>query len=311
MPISAKIICDSVSPQNKRLTSVQVRLPWVISPELLRHRVFSFSSASGRAIPVSRMIQDVLRDPYIPIHWGKNEPGMQAWEEHDGLITCPDYPIDLTSKEAWLYARDSAVDMARAYAAAGYHKQIVNRLLAPFAHINILITATDWANFFALRRHPDAQPEMRAVADAIWEAMKAREPTHLKSGEWHLPFFEDGSWLSSDVERYSLNDAIKISAARCARLSYFTHDGKPSRLEDDLLLANRLLSSKHMSPFEHQATPDSYYSVEQALESYSAGEQTKNIGWQQPNLHGNLTGWRQFRKTIPDENVHSYVEFQT
>lgn len=46
--------------------------------------------------------------------------------------------------------------------------------------------------------------------------------------------------------------AIKINIAKCARLSYNNHDGEID-YEKDIQLHDRLLDSKHMSPFEHCA----------------------------------------------------------
>lgn len=289
MPISARIVEDSVAVNSqKRITTVLIRMPWVLSPELLRHRAFSFSSASGRAIPVKKLIQSAVDDPYIPLHWGKNQPGMQALEENNNLIVHPGNSHRLSRREAWLYARDTAVAIARAFDQANYHKQLVNRLLTPFLHINILITATEWANFFYLRRHPDAQPEIRKLADNIFWEMVSSEPISLASGEWHLPFLHKVEKAS-----FRLEDARLISAARCARLSYWSHEGKVTSNEEDLDLAGKLLSSFHMSPFEHQATPD----------EYTPGSQTE---FYRRRLHGNFVGWVQHRKTILGENVTEY-----
>lgn len=288
--LTAKIIADSISPEGKRLTSVQCRLPWIISPELLRHRVFSFSSASARAIPVERMIQDVLDDPFVPLHWGKNQPGMQAREECDEPLEYWDdllgNYIPCSREEAWEALMYKAVEGAKRFSKAGYHKQIANRLLAPFSHVSILITATEWSNFFALRRHEDAEPHIRMLADRIWGVMGENKPIELKPDQWHLPYVSDEDRLNFEFTHGFMWDlACKVSAARCARLSYTLHDGKPSTIEADLTLANKLLASKHMSPFEHQANPDDTYNI-----------------IRRPWLYGNLVGWIQHRKLIPDES---------
>jgi len=52
----------------------------------------------------------------------------------------------------------------------------------------------------------------------------------------------------------SIDTQIKLSVARCARVSYLNHDGLRDH-QKDIELYNQLLSSKHMSPFEHVATP--------------------------------------------------------
>lgn len=337
--INAKVICDSISPEGIRLTTLQLRYPRVIHSEFMTHRVFSRNASSSRAIPVQRLIQDVLDDPYIPIHWGKNQKGMQADEECNERIYIPSSVIDIqalkggnyakytsfpfnghryTNEEAWLYARNYAVMMAQAFSAVGYHKQIVNRLLEPFSHINVVVSSTKWKNFFALRKHEDAMPEINALAKemhkqlygAMEESIKASNPELLQPGEWHLPYVTDadrhnareyviGAETAHDLEHYidyipptEEEILIKLSVARCARVSYLTHEGKSPNMESDLKLYDDLVGSNplHASPAEHQATPDKFW--------YEPGEH-----WQSPNLHGNFHGWIQYRKTLKNECV--------
>lgn len=297
MTISAKIIADSVSPQGIRLTTLQLRYPKFIHGEFMTHRVFSRNASSSRAIPVERLIRDVIDDPVYPSFWGKNMPGMQANEEHGApvyMLSNPDAnPYE--RQEAWNVARENAVQMARRFAKAGYHKQIVNRLLEPFCHINVVVTATEWSNFFALRRHKDAQPEMRLLADAIYDAMHNSRTVVLEPGQWHLPYVNEAVLSYPGGE----SDAIKVSVARCARVSYLTQDGKTPSVEDDLELYDRLVGAVplHASPCEHQATPDEI--IKGHIGPY--GEYRVDR-WNRPHLHGNFKGWIQYRKTLPGES---------
>ena len=268
MTITAKILADSVTSRGERLTTLQLRYPRFIHAEELTHRVLSTgteivvpdgfmydqdlsrNASSSRAIPVERLIQDVVEDTAMPIHWGKNQPGMQAREEHDAPVhfqTCGFGPREGTAQEAWYGARDNAIISAREFAEAGYHKQVVNRLLEPFSHINVVVTATRWTNFFDLRLHPDAQPEILELAKQMQRAMNQSVPHEATI---HLPFM-----TQEDRVGRTLQDQIRISAARCARVSYMTHDGKPTDPEKDIELAATLWESGHFSPFEHQALP--------------------------------------------------------
>lgn len=261
----------------------------------------SRNASSSRAIPVERLIRDVIDDPVYPSFWGKNQPGMQADKEcDDGVWLTPHEGEgkEFFSREAaWSVARDYAIEAAQAFADAGYHKQIVNRLLEPFCHINVVVTATEWANFFALRCHPDAQPEMRMLAEAMRAAMGASQPRLLRPGEWHLPYFDPekddvGNWLGSRMKPIELaqETCIKISVARCARVSYLTQDGRRPSIEEDLALYERLVASVplHASPAEHQATPD-----------VNIGNEVGGDIWARPKLHGNFRGWVQYRRTLP------------
>lgn len=250
MTITAQVIADSIADGCPRLTTLQLRYPRFIHAEFMTHRVFSRNASSSRAIPIDRVIQDVIDDTAMPIHWGANQRGMQAGEE-------------LPSGEAeWLAARDCAVYSARLLADSGYHKQIVNRILEPFQHINVLVTATEWDNFFALRDHQDAQPEIQRLAQVMREAMAGSEPDYMSSNEWHTPYitaedcfeteheFNDGRTQSGELIR-------RISAARCASVSYKTVDGKPMTVERALSIFDGLTGDPlHASPFEHIALPD-------------------------------------------------------
>jgi thymidylate synthase ThyX len=274
MTIEVKIIRDSVAANSPRLTTMQLRYPRFIHAEFMTHRVFSRNASSSRAIPVERMIADIIADTAMPLHWGANQGGMQADAECDALVK---FRNDLVPRDvAWRRARDAAVRAAKQFSAAGYHKQIVNRLLEPFAHISVVVTATEWDNFFALRCHPDAQPEIQALANAMRDAMNASTPHHLKNWEWHLPYVR-----GPEMSTLQPIDLLKISAARCARVSYLTHDGKAPSVEADLKLYERLASSRpmHASPLEHQAIP-----------TLDGGTEY----W------GNFSGWDQFRKMVED-----------
>lgn len=309
MTISAKIICDSRSPMGDRITTMQVRYPRFIHGELMTHRVFSRNASSSRAIPVKKVIEDVMLDPAMPIHWGKNIHGMQAKEEHnaeiflpgDSACACSQGPY--THLEAWLRARDKAVEVARAFDNAGYHKQIVNRILEPFMHMNVCITSTNWSNFYALRRHEDAQPEIKVLADAMYKAQEASTPDQLDYNQWHLPYVrkddmvEARDAVAKHTYPFTINECvtdpvtdllIRVSVARCARTSYKLHDGADTTFEKDVGLYDRLLDSVplHASPAEHQAFPDRFV----------------NNAWELGSLHGNFSGFVQYRKTLPGES---------
>jgi thymidylate synthase ThyX len=311
MTILAKIICDSRSPLGERITTMQVRYPRFIHGELMTHRVFSRNSSSSRAIPVKKVVEDVLLDPAMPIHWGKNIPGMQAKEEHDAAIFLPGDSACACSQgpythlEAWLRARDKAVEVARAFDGAGYHKQIVNRILEPFMHMNVCITSTNWSNFYALRRHEDAQPEIKALADAMYAAHQESVPNQLEYDQWHLPYVREDDIVAAREavanQTYALTInpyvadhvtdlLIRVSVARCARTSYKLHDGAETTFEKDVGLYDRLLDAVplHASPAEHQAFPDRFVEGENA--------------WVLGELHGNFSGFVQYRKTLPGES---------
>lgn len=293
MTIEAKIIRDSISSEGIRLTTFQLRYPRFIHAELMTHRVFSRNASSSRAIPVQRMIEDLRRDPAMPIFWGSHQPGMQAGAELIGDDL-------LLAQTSWLNGMEDAITRATRLMEIGLHKQIANRILEPWAHINVVVTATEWDNFYELRRHADAQPEIKALADAMWDAQSGSMPERFLPGQWHLPYVDQQTWDQITATDHPwLDSAIKISVARCARVSYLTHDGKTTTIEQDMALYDRLVGSVplHASPAEHQATPDMPQERAEMMARYG-GWSISDDEWENRSEWGNFRGWRQFRKQL-------------
>lgn len=261
---NATVVADSLSPAGIRLTTVEVTLHRFVLAELNTHRVFSRNSASSRAIPVRKQLARVLDDPAVPVEFGANQRGMQAGapltgEDHDAALA------------AWLEARDHAVAAVERLQELGVHKQVTNRLLEPFMWHTVIVTATEWDGFWEQRCSHLAQPEIRVAAEAMRTAYDASTPVPLALGVWHTPYLrEDDGDLDPETARH-------VSAARCARVSYLTHDGRRD-IDKDLELYERLVTARppHWSPLEHVATPA------------AAGETTL----------GNLRGWRQLRHEV-------------
>jgi thymidylate synthase ThyX len=283
--IEAKIIADSMAPSGVRLTTFVLTYPRFIHSEMMTHRAFSRNASSSRAIPVKKQIEMVVNNPAVPLAFTKNKPGMQGGEVLDG-------PAHQEAVNVWLEARNKAVIGAYALSDLEVHKQYANRLLEPFAHITVVCTATDFDNFFALRCHPAAQPEICVLAEKMYGLYSNNEPNQLVEYEWHLPFVSDKEAnrmvrdMVTKLEDWSIN-LVKMSVARCARVSYLTHEGKNPTLEEDLALYERLVGSSpiHASPAEHQAMA---------------------IG--DPNVRsGNFRGWIQYRKTLENENIVKFT----
>jgi len=203
------------------------------------------------------MIQRVMEDPVIPIRWGAKQKGMVNGQDLNSTIR--DWCEIL-----WLQARNDAVQSAQALVGHGLHKTIPNRLLEPWTWITVIVSATEWGNFFTLRTAPDAEDHMRHLAVMMKEAYDGHEPALLGPGEWHIPMatrWEGGS---------TFND-LRLSTARCGRVSYLTHDGTRD-VTKDYTLHDDLLRDRHLSPFEHAAQADHF-----------------------PIRYNNFVGWRQYR----------------
>jgi hypothetical protein len=269
--ITTKIIADSISTSGKRITTFELEYPRFIHSEFMTHRMISKNAASSRAIPIETMIKQVTENPAWPVFWGKNQAGMAATEELTGAAL-------YNAKQIWIEARDSAIYNVKEMVKQGLHKQIANRMLEPWAHIKVVATATDWDNFFHLRRHPAAQPEIHALADSMWDLYSINTPDLKYVDEYHLPYVSD-----EDKKRYTLDECIKLSASLCAQVSYRKTD---ESLEKALLIYDRLVASTpvHASPFEHQASP-----------SLLSSERS-----------GNFNGWVQYRQSLPKNVCNVY-----
>ncbi|QYW06578.1 putative thymidylate synthase [Pseudomonas phage UAVern] len=292
MTISAKIIAYSRDYRGRYIVSWELEYPRFIHGEFMTHRLFSRNAASSRAIPVKAMIDAVRNNPAKPIHWGMNQPGMQAKQELE--------PFEMASvMRLWDEAAWEAADTALAMDLMGAHKQIANRILEPFQTMKTVMTATCLDNFFWLRNHEDAQPEIKELARLMWEALQGENAVLLEPGDWHVPYFGEGYWLKNCG--IPLEDALAISASCCAQVSYRKLD---DTLEKAHIVFKRLVESKpvHASPFEHQATPMECYKLDPIYWPKGVTHLDKNMMF----WSGNFVGFIQHRQLLDDHTCWEY-----
>lgn len=335
--IRADVLGNSVGPDGPPLLTFKLRYPKFIHGECKTHRLLrlgdeggyelaqeiglmddprlSRNASSSRAIPTRKYIEEVRSDwrRAAPAFWGAEQKGMSPGGELVGKDL-------LRAQDAWKEAAFEAAARAEVMLGLGVHKSIINRILDPFIHINVIVTATEWDNFFGLRLDASADPTMRALAEAMWQAKAASVPRRLEPGQWHLPL------VTEDDERAALQEAADtgwpedlltdratelcryVSVARCARVSYESFEtGRRSTMAEDVALHDRLVGSQpmHASPAEHQATPDRRIGEITTLQ-IGAGEPreiARGDYWANPTLHGNLLGWIQYRKTLVGEDL--------
>lgn len=274
--IKAEIIADSINQCGNRLTTFVLTYHRFIHAEMLTHRQFSRNASSSRAIPVEKMIKLVEEQEVYPLHWGRNCKGMSAKEEleHGAL---------LAAKHWWKSAREDAIARAKTGIEIGLHKQVINRILEPYSTITVICSGTEYQNFFNQRCHPDAQPEIQALANLMKAAYEVSKPNQLDDGDWHLPLMKEEDWGDLKLRWQDVRDGVlcprKIATGRCARVSHLNHDGVRN-LGDDIALHDRLLSSQppHLSPFEHVA-----------------------IALPNSEKRANFTGWQSYRNILEVE----------
>lgn len=331
-----EVVLASRHAQTGRLVvSLHMRYPRIIHGELMTHRVFNRNARSSRAVPIKTLLGEIRSSAFIPWHWTGAKPGMQGvpnWQEKilvkGAAALHVDTDIPVNAEAAWLWGRDLMADLAESFADADYHKQVANRLVEPWMWMDLLVTSTHWANFMHLRDHPDAEPHIRDLAVLVGKALEAAgdQAQILHPGQWHLPYVtreeidrELPAWRFTSAADAVLRPETTvadlgkmISAARCARISYKPFDGN-STYEKEIERFNSLIGNDavHASPLEHQCTPDEIVTVETTYWNDNGDEQapapcrdTKARGGQNPELHGSLTDFVQFRKTVPNEAIH-------
>lgn len=302
--VQAELIASSIHPNGRdRIDTLKVRYPRMVHADFLTHRKKSRNGSSSRAMPSVTLLKD---DPYVPT-FRHNKAGMQP-----GDHLSPDQQAE--AEAIWLRAAQVCQEAAAELAAKdglNVHKQWTNRMLEWFGYITVVVSATNWTNYLALRDHPDAQDEIIWQAQAVRDALAGAQPRELGWNDWHLPFIreedlEDTARAVKDRPgevQAILHDAdfafpllkpstsiaqrllLIQSSARCARTSYRNFDGSKMTLDKDASTFLKLGSRPiHASPFEHQARP--------ALIG-SAEAQARCGNFDQ--------GWAQFRKFIPDE----------
>lgn len=281
MSVQAKVILDSISPDGVRLTTLEVTFHRFVLAEFNTHRVFSRNSASSRAIPVEKQLARVVAEPAWPVEWPAEQRGMQGGAELEGpnLAAARELFEDVhayTTERIARYLEENPDKSQR------LHKSLVNRLLEPFMWHTVIVTATEFDGFWTQRISELAQPEIHVAALAMWDAYQRSEPEELDYDEWHVPYVDDltASELYDRSRSHGdfVEDLKRVSAARCARVSYLTQAGERDP-DEDFALYERLVNADpmHASPFEHVATPCAACRV-----PYHTHQ-------------GNLRGWRQFR----------------
>lgn len=308
---SAKVIEDSISPEGVRLTTFQITCHRFVLAEFNTHRTFSRNSASSRAIPLAKQLQRVRENPAIPVVFPAEQKGMQGGDSIEN---------SLDAERGWRRAAKAATTHAKWLGEIGVHKSIANRVLEPFMWHTIVVTATAWRNFFDQRCSSLAQPEIKAVADLMNEAYVESDPSWLAEGQWHLPYIDEETrdevrsrYLEYGPERID-RELAPISAARCARVSYLTQEGKRD-IAEDLRLYDRLTERQkdtiaehdpiHWSPLEHVATPWGWNRQEGCIhfgQDEDVDEDTYTcIRLDHLPRIGNLLGWRSLRTTVEAE----------
>lgn len=265
--IKAVVVADSVNPHGHRLMTYLMTYPRFIHSELMTHRVLSRNSSSSRAIPIRTIMKEVLTNPALPVYWGGHKKGMQAGEELTGISRW-------LAEKLWRWGRFPAVALAFIADKLGLHKQISNRLMEPWMYMTVLVSATEWTNFFKLRLF-NAQPEFMVLARKALIARTNSVPVKRKFGEWHFPDETNGCRYL--LECGSEDMAMARAAAKAARTSY-TQFAEELRASTASRIHDAMARDGHMSPFEHTAR---------------AVEDDKDCG--------NFKGWCQYRKVFPNE----------
>lgn len=205
----------------------------------------SRNSASSRAIPFKKMVQTVMKDPFVPIAWQADHTGMQGskyldptrtytflefrevlqktfgeifgevdgfdWYQHTESLH---FGRVLTLEGWWLKVRDLVVEVAILLHAFGLTKQLCNRLLEPFMWHTVLVTATELENFFHLRC-----PQYVIPVDMNQTVYRSRKDLSKAVNGWwsaHMEKPTELEWLSinkgqAEIHMMALAEAMWVA----------------------------------------------------------------------------------------------------
>ena len=294
--ITVEPVLVSRLPNGRTLATLELEYPRFIHAEFMTHRVFSRNAQSSRAVPAPKLSELPCVTPFM---WGKNQAGMQSAEELRGWRMW-------AAGLVWQFGNLTARLTTRTLAKIGLHKQWANRPIEPYTTIKVIVTSTEWDNFFNLRDHPAAQPEIRFLAQQIKFALDLAAVQTLEPGDWHVPYVKkyklsDGSqyFLSSVPSELSLQEALQISTSCCAQVSFRKLDRSLAKAKDIWEKLGLYSAVPHASPTEHQA---------QALSAHAITEH-EDLTSKFPHLHlqhvtpvgywsGNLCGAIQHRHNL-------------
>jgi hypothetical protein len=233
MTIEVRIAADTEW-EERRILTLSCDYPRFIHPQVMTYGLIRKSTSSSRAIPVKRQLELLEAGAfYIPKRLSKNEPGMGA----KAFLGDADNAVALDLIEGHLEASKRLMEQL---GAIGVHKQHANRYLEPFLITRCTMTASLEAfQHLIAQRDVDheVQPEMRALAVAMREAIAGSRPQYRP---FHIPYFEGATPTESDVY---------YAVARAARDSYLREDVS----EEFMGRLKQLWDDGHLGPFEHVA----------------------------------------------------------
>jgi len=309
--VVVELVLKSINSLNgSRMMTLRCHYPRIIHAEVKTHSALKTNSASSRAVPVKVMNESILADIAMPLRFGANQAGMQDQGiEHDAEVSL-DGVWCANGRCAWGHAAGLAVEVSGALSEAGYHKQVCNRITEPYQYMDVVMSGSEWANFFWLRCDEDADPTLQVLADLCLQAYQHDSWDNLDDGDWHLPFvqYERGYhgeqlWYTYDVNGgevpLTLEEAKLVSMSVAAQSSFRKAD---ATLEKALVIKEKLFSGKkvHASPSEHQAMVVGVPNTTQPF--CYAPKGITHITADGRYGSGNLIGWIQLRQLIPNNH---------
>lgn len=301
----ARLIKHSISPSGVQFFTWELEYWRGFHSENMTHRMLSKNASSTRAIKIESAIDNIRKNTGMPIHWGTNNAGMQSKNEMS---------VDQQeqAKKLWLDSMESVIGFVEKLSdksTMNGHKQWVGRLLEPYSCIKVVESGTEFANYEALRYHPDAQPEFKDLLHCMITAKQMSTPELLLPGEWHTPYVTTKringvlTYWSNEETQIDSETALKISASCCAQVSYRRLD---DTIDKALAIFDKLnLHSKqnpaHASPVEHQASPMTDSNCAFDPSTWESG--VTHVRKDGSLWSGNLRGWVQYRQLFENQAV--------
>jgi hypothetical protein len=237
VPMQVSVLAATRAPamRSHGLVTLDVLLPGWVQREVLTHKRISRSFVSARAMGTMRAVSLGF---YMPSVFYTQGEGM----------TASDVPVvdQDVARESWRRLCQAGADTADLLSSLGACKEQANRMIPDAKMMRGLLTATEdgWTKFFALRVNRGADRAMIEFATMVRDAVAGAA---WRESDLHIPY--DVEVDAMGWTDYSMDDRMRISGARSARMSY----ARPGKGKTDEALAATLMGDGHWSAFEHSA----------------------------------------------------------
>lgn len=240
-----KKLADSITVKGARITTFELTYNRFFHADVLTHRTFSRTASNTFAQNPSALRKELASGKHQPYLFGRS------------------HPVEITneiSKEfyrLWMEMSMVLSSYSEKLQELGVSRYLVNKPLETFSTVKVVLTSTEWQNFFHLR-DTKGLPEMEELVHDLRTEYKTTAPDHLAVGEWHLPYIrpEDKAFVEAEFAESDRNFILAmLSSVRCSNWSTFVESLDHKTIREEIEIGQDLYRAGHLNTFEHVATP--------------------------------------------------------